>query len=104
MYNIAKVKYNTYVNKERMEKTDIQTEIENTKFRIRKKNINRRRYVWMVVICCAIAFFGIFSSYKSILMGTSIPIALIAAIEFSIGLLTEFRLREFLRVLTRGDQ
>lgn len=75
-----------------------------TQFRIEKKNINRRRYVYIIVFGAIAAFLGIFLPQKSIIMGTSIPIALIAGIEFSIGLLTEFRLREYHRVLERTEE
>lgn len=77
-------------------------EIEYTEYRIQKKQTNRRRYTWTLVLGCLFAFLGIFSSEKGLIMGTAIPIALIAGIEFGVGLLTEFRLREFLRILKKN--
>lgn len=75
-----------------------------TEYRIHKKNVNRRRYVYIIILGTVAAFTGIFIPQKSIIMGTSIPIALIAGIEFSVGLLTEFRLREYLRVISRTEE
>ena len=74
-----------------------------TNYRIQKKNTNRRRYIWILIISCIISFTGIFLSQKSLLMGTAIPIALISGIELSIGLLTEFRLREYQRILKKAN-
>ena len=75
-----------------------------TEYRIHKKNTNRRRYIYTIVLGTLAAFTGIFLPQKSLIMGTSIPIALIAGIEFSVGLLTEFRLREYLRVIVRTEE
>lgn len=99
---ISKRRYDFYLNKNDLTKIELEDEIEYTDYRITKKNVNRRRYVYMVVICSVLAFMGIFSSYKSIIMGTSIPIALISGIELGVGLLTEFRLKEFLRILKKA--
>lgn len=76
-------------------------EIAYTSYRIQKKNTNRRRYSYLLVISSVLAFMGIFTRQKGFIMGTFIPIALIAGIELGIGLLTEFRLREFLRLLLK---
>jgi hypothetical protein len=101
MYYIYAAKYKHFTQLSSMDIINQKDEIAFTEYRINKKNINRRRYIYTLVICSIIAFGGIFSSYRSILMGTSIPIVLISAIELSIGMLTEFRLREFLRILNK---
>lgn len=101
MYYIYSEKYKFFTNVIEINPTIQKEEIAFTEYRIAKKNINRRRYIWTVLISTFIAFLGIFSSQKSILMGTAIPIALISGIELSIGMLTEFRLREFLRILNK---
>ncbi len=79
-------------------------EMDFTKYRIDKKNINRRRYIYLIIIGSFVSFIGMFMAQKSIIMGTAIPITLIAGIEFSIGLLTEFRLREYQRVLEKANE
>lgn len=101
LYYISSQRYTFYKKIDVVTPTQINEETKYTEYRIHKKNINRRRYIYTIVISCIIAFVGIFSHQKSILMGSSIPIALIAGIEFSIGLLTEFRLREFHRLLVK---
>jgi hypothetical protein len=102
MFYISSQRYSFYKNIETLDPKQIAEETQYTKYRIAKKNTNRRRYIYTIVISCMVAFAGIFSQQKAILMGTSIPIALIAGIEFSIGLLTEFRLREFYRLLLKN--
>ncbi|MEZ4911381.1 MAG: hypothetical protein R2774_11015 [Saprospiraceae bacterium] len=79
-------------------------EVTYTNFRIQKKHINRRIYTYMVIIFSVMAFLGIFTSHKALITGTSIPIALISGIEFSIGILTELRLKEFARILNKAKK
>jgi len=102
MYYISAQRFEFYRNMESVDLIKIEDELQYTRYRIEKKGINRRRYIYTMVISTMIAFAGIFSHQKAILMGTSIPIALIAAIEFCIGLLTEFRLREYYRLLLKN--
>ncbi len=78
-----------------------QNEIEYTEYRIFKKNRNRRGYIYMLILGSFFAFVGVFSQYKALIMGTSIPIALISGLEIGMGLLTEFRLSTFLRELKK---
>ena len=74
-----------------------------TEYRISKKNKNRRVYIYTLVVACFLSFAGIFVDQKSLIMGTFIPIALISGIELCIGLLTEFRLREYYRILIKNS-
>ena len=76
-------------------------EMEYTKFRLEKKSRNRRVYIYLTVIATILSFVGAFSDSKSLIMGTMIPIALFSGIEFSISLLTEFRLWEYTRHLNK---
>lgn len=101
MYYMYSRKYYYYKKLHEITPKHVVNEKRYTEYRINKKNINRRRYVYMMVISCLIAVTGIFLSQKSILMGTTIPIALITGIELCIGLLTEFRLREYARILNK---
>jgi hypothetical protein len=76
-------------------------EIAFTEFRIYKKNRNRTRYTRVVILSSVIAFAGLFTTEKGLISGTAIPIAFISGLEIGIGLLTEFRLREYLRILNK---
>lgn len=76
-------------------------EIAYTSYRIQKKHINRRVYTYMLVFFSVLSFVALFTAHKAVFTGTSIPIALISGIEFSIGILTEFRLKEFNRILNK---
>lgn len=99
MYHISRKRWLFYHNQNELGHLIIQDEINYTNYRIEKKQFNRRIYVYAVIFFSTAAFLGIFSPHKSIIMGTSIPIALISGIELSIGMLTEFRLREYHRIL-----
>jgi len=102
IYVISRQKHLYYWSVSTISPSTLATETEYTEYRITKKNINRRRYLYSAVICSVLAFLGIFSSQKGLIMGTAIPIALISGIEMGIGLLTEFRLREYHRILLKG--
>lgn len=102
MVYIAHKRQKYYAVKKDLTHREIQEELRYTQYRIDKKYVNRRRYVWMAVIFSFFAFIGIFSSQKAIIMGTSIPVALISGIELGVGLLTEFRLREYHRILSKA--
>ncbi|MBC7883828.1 MAG: hypothetical protein H7X99_00025 [Saprospiraceae bacterium] len=101
IFFLSRQRYNFYLHLNSLTKPILEDETTYTEFRIKKKNINRRRYVWIMVICSVVAFLGIFSRQKGLIMGTAIPIALISGIEFGIGLLNEFRLREYMRLLLK---
>lgn len=102
IYYISRQKHVYYWTIENISQPTLADELAYTEYRIAKKNINRRRYLYTTLICSVLAFLGIFSSQKGLIMGTAIPIALISGIEVGIGLLTEFRLREFHRILLKG--
>jgi hypothetical protein len=76
-------------------------EIRYTKFRILKKKSGRRVHVYLMFIGAISAVGGLFTAEKGLIMGTAIPIVLLSGIEFSVGLLTEFRLKEYLRILQK---
>jgi hypothetical protein len=103
LFFMAINKYTYFKKKIRINDADMQDEIVYTKFRITKKFTNRRWYIWVLVISTTLAFLGIFSAQKSLLMGTFIPISLISGIELGVGLLNEFRLREYLRILLQHE-
>ena len=75
-----------------------------TKYRLQKKQINRRRYLRSAIVGSIIAFFSIFSGFKHVLIGTLVPIILMSGLEFAIGLLTEFRLKAYLMIIERARE
>ena len=83
---------------------EIKDERRYTRYRVLKKKKNRRRYIYTIVIGCLIAFLGIFHQEKGLIIATCIPIVLMSAIEFTVGLLTEFRLTEYLKHLHKLSQ
>jgi len=80
---------------------EVQDEKEYTQYRIDKKQRNRRVYMYIILLGCFVAFAGIFHQEKGMIIATCIPIILLSAIEFGIGLLTEFRLSEYLKQLNK---
>lgn len=101
MYFISFSRYRFYHEMQNMAESDLKEEIKYTAYRIEKKNSNRRRFIYTIVVSTVLAFIGIFTRQKALLTGTAIPVALISGIEFGIGLLTEFRLREYYRLLNK---
>lgn len=79
----------------------LEEELSYTTYRLGKKEVNRRRYIYTVVLGSIIGVVGIFLPAKSIIVGSAIPIVLYSAIEFVMGLMTEFRLWEYRRSLER---
>jgi hypothetical protein len=94
-------RYKYYKNHTELDANEIKEERRYTRWRVLKKKRNRRRYIYTIVIGCILAFLGIFHQEKGLIIATCIPIVLMAAIEFSVGLLTEFRLSEYLKHLHR---
>jgi hypothetical protein len=97
----SRKKFHSFLHTDELSSQAIREEIRFTEYRIAKKKINRRRYIYITVIATIVSFLGIFSTQKAFIMGTAIPIAFITGIEFGIGLLTEFRLSEYLRQLKK---
>ena len=103
LFYSSRQRYEFYKNIAELDQQLTHEEIQYTTYRIDKKNKNRRRYVYLVTISAVVAFIGIFTKQKGLVMGSAIPIALISAIELTIGLLTEFRLRAYLRQLNKSN-
>jgi hypothetical protein len=101
LFYSSRQRYEFYKAKAALTASLISEETAYTAFRIEKKQRNRRIYVYVVAISSIMAFVGIFTQQKGLIMGTAIPIALISGIELGIGLLTEFRLREYFRQLNK---
>jgi len=93
-----------FQSKELLIPTELQEEINYTQYRIDKKVRNRTRYTRAVILSSIIAFVGLFTSEKGLISGSAIPVAFISGLEMGIGMLTEFRLREYLRILKKHQQ
>jgi len=78
---------------------EVKEERRYTRWRVLKKKKNRRKYIYAIVFGCMVAFGGMFHQEKGLIVATCIPIVLMSAVEFCIGLLTEFRLTEYLKHL-----
>ncbi len=101
MFFIYSRRLGFYKKSDTLSGEDIQEELFYTDKRILRKQNGRRIHVYIIILGSVTAFAGIFSIEKGLIMGTAIPVVLLSGIEFSIGLLTEFRLQEYLRILTR---
>lgn len=93
---------NLYLSTNTLTEEMIQKELSFTAYRLAKKHKNRRRYTYAVVFFSVMAFLSLFSSNRGLFIGSFIPAALIAGIELGVGLLTEFRLREYHRILNKA--
>ena len=78
---------------------EIKEERRYTRWRVLKKKKSRRVYIYATAFGCFIAFGGLFHQEKGLIVATCIPIIVMSAIEFIVGLLTEFRLTEYLKHL-----
>lgn len=92
-------RYKYYKNHIDLTIKEVKDERRYTRWRVLKKKKNRRRYIYTIIIGCIIGFMGLFHQEKGLIVATCIPIVLMAAIEFTVGLLTEFRLTEYLKHL-----
>jgi hypothetical protein len=99
----SKKRQNFYSSIDTMNATHLKEEIAYTDYRLSKKQTNRRRYIYVTIVATLAAVGGVFTSQKGMISGTAIPIAMISAIEFAIGLMTEFRLTEYLRQLRKME-
>lgn len=101
MIYMYKSRYDYYKKREDLTGKEHSDERSYTTFRIHKKNSNRRSYMYAIILGCIIAFAGVFHQEKGLILSMCIPIVLMSGIEFAIGLLTEFRLSEYLRILNK---
>ena len=92
-------RYLFYKNHFDLARHEIKDERRYTRWRVLNKKKNRRRYIYTIIIGCICAFLGLFHQQKGLIVATCIPIVLMGAIEFTVGLLTEFRLTEYLKHL-----
>ena len=92
-------RYKYYVDYTSLSTDEVKEERRYTRWRVLKKKKNRRVYIYVIAFGCFIAFGGLFHQEKGLIVATCIPIVVMSAIEFTVGLLTEFRLTEYLKHL-----
>lgn len=97
-------RYKYYVDHIDLNNAEVKDERRYTRWRVLKKKRNRRLYIYTIAIGCIVAFFGFFHQEKGLIVATCIPIVLMSGIEFTVGLLTEFRLTEYLKHLHKLSQ
>lgn len=94
-------RYSYYKGRSDISEEEVADEQSYTELRIRRKNRSRRLYMYIILLGSVIAFGGLFHIEKGLIVGTCIPVVLLSGIEFGVGLLTEFRLSEYLRQLKK---
>lgn len=104
LFAIARKKYQSFLHLTTPNQQLILREIDATRQRIIKKKKSRRVYLWAILCCGICSTFGVFTFWKSITLGTCIPVAMTGIAELGIGFLTEFRLKEYLRHLLRHEK
>lgn len=92
-------RYRYYIDYSSLNSYEIKEERRYTRWRVLKKKKSRRIYIYAIAFGCFIAFGGLFHHEKGLIVATCIPIVVMSAIEFTVGLLTEFRLTEYLKHL-----
>jgi len=99
MIYLYRSRYTFYNEHKSLDNSEIKEERRYTRWRVLKKKKNRRRYIYTIILGSIIAFGGIFHQEKGLIVATCIPIVIMSAVEFAVGLLTEFRLTEYLKHL-----
>lgn len=99
MIYLYRSRYTFYKDHQVLQTAEIKEERRYTRWRVLKKKKNRRRYIYTIILGSLIAFGGIFHQEKGLIVATCIPIIIMSAVEFAVGLLTEFRLTEYLKHL-----
>jgi len=92
-------RYRYFKNYTSLNENEVKEERRYTRWRVLKKKKNRRRYIYAIMFGCMVAFGGLFHQEKGLIVATCIPIILMSAVEFCVGLLTEFRLTEIVILL-----
>ena len=84
-----------------LEGSILDSEIQYNQQRLLKKGLNRRRYLYTLLGGFFLLVCGIVFGEKGWAIGSFVPVLLYAGIEFSAGLLSEFRLWEYQRQLEK---
>lgn len=84
-----------------LEGSILDSEIQYNQQRLLKKGLNRRRYLYTLLGGFFLLVGGIVFGEKGWAIGSFVPVLLYAGIEFSAGLLSEFRLWEYQRQLEK---
>ena len=99
LWQVAKNRFNYFNTMTSLSSEELEEEIKYNSYRLHKKSRNRRLYIWVTGLCTTIATCGLFTQEKGLIVGTMVPIAMLSAMEFSIGLMVEFRLWEYHRMM-----
>ncbi|MBK8700151.1 MAG: hypothetical protein IPN29_11725 [Saprospiraceae bacterium] len=86
----------------RLEGDPLQKEVTYNSHRLEKKASNRRKYLYSLLIGCLMLVLGVVFHEKGLAIGSLVPVILFAGIEFTMGLLSEFRLWEYQRQLEKA--
>ncbi len=101
IYRVAYNRHKFYSEKSALSVSDVKSESDYNMYRLEKKQLNRRRYLYSLVFCFILLVLGILAGEKGFSIGTLVPIMLYAGTEFCVTLLTEFRLWEYQRQLEK---
>lgn len=101
MWVVYARRFTLYKATEALNEQQKNNELTYTNERILRKQRGRRMHIYILILGSVIAVCGVLSAEKGLILGTMIPVVLLSGIEFSVGLLTEFRLQEYLRILQK---
>jgi hypothetical protein len=99
--SVANNRLKFYNTKESLDGEILKSEKEYNEYRLSKKALNRRRYIYTLLFGMICIIFGLIVGEKGLAIGTFVPIMLYAGTELGVTLLTEFRLWEYQRQLDK---
>lgn len=94
-------RYRFYKRIDQLSIEQIQDEWDYVEYRKKKKNRNRRWYIYALILAFCVAIYGLFDRERGLILSICIPIILMSGIELVIGVLTQFRLHEMTQLLDR---
>jgi hypothetical protein len=98
---VSKDRYNFYKSKKELSLPIVKEEHDYNFYRLQKKALNRRRYIYTLIVCFFLLIGGFLIGEKVLAIGLLVPIMLYSSTEFCVILLTEFRLWEYQRLIEK---